>query len=78
MVNFGNRSDIRDKGKERTNGETRVASGKRGSNEMNGKEGHLMSLTVQMLTRHLRISTGMLVRGQGLSGEFRSVGNTEA
>lgn len=50
MVSFCNRLNIRDKGKERTKGETRVASERKDSNEMSGKEGHLMSLILQMLS----------------------------
>lgn len=49
MVSFCNRLNIRDEGKERPNDETRVASGKKDANEINGKEEHLMSLILQML-----------------------------
>lgn len=49
--------NIRDEGKETTrkgnnegNDETRVARGKKDTNETNGKEGHLMNLILQILT----------------------------
>lgn len=49
MMSFCNRLNIRDEGKERSNDETRVASGKKDANEINGKEEHLISLILQML-----------------------------
>ena len=50
MLSFCNRLNNRGEGKERTNGETSVAGGKQDSNEVNGKEGHLMILLLQILT----------------------------
>lgn len=49
MMSFCNRFNMRHEGKERPNDETRVASGKKDGNEINGEEEHLISLILQML-----------------------------
>lgn len=64
MVSFRNRLNIRDKGKERTNGETRVASGKKDSKAINGREGHLVSLLLQMLSASILEVAQECWRGQ--------------
>lgn len=73
MLSFYNTVNSRDEGKERTNDKSRVASGKKDSNEMNEKKGHLMHL----ICRHFRISTGMRSKRSGLSDGPGNVRNTK-